>query len=259
MTSELGLVTLRNLDLWATVALAAAGLAVQLGPVPAAVRAVCGLPLVLLCPGYTLVTALFPGRLPAWPERVLLSLGLSLAVAILGAVALNGSPWGLQTGVWAWLFFGVTLAASPIGARRRADPEPALAGRPQPRPRKEHWALLGLAGLVTVAAVTLARMPGPVTGVLGYTVLWITPDVTPNASGVFLGMSSVELTPTHYRLTVTLDGRPILDWPAITLAPGEKWARAVELPQGQPGEIVEAVLFRLDTPGLVYRRVTLRR
>lgn len=251
--------TRRNLDLWTTVALAAAGVAVQLGPMPTAVRVFFGLPLVLLCPGYALMAALFPGRSLGWPERALFSFGLSLAVAILGTVALTWSLWGLQTGVWAGLFFGVTLAASLVGARRRAAQEPVRAGRPQPRLRIEHWALMGLAGLVTVAAVAVARMPGPVTGVLGYTVLWMTPDVAPsgvpNVRSVHLGINSSELVSTRYRLQLTLDGQLILDEHDINLMPGESWERQIELPQSRG--MVEATLYRVDNPGLVYRRVSL--
>jgi hypothetical protein len=237
-----------------------AGVAVQLAPVPPGLKAAGGLPLVLLCPGYALVAAIFAGRLTSWPERVLFSLGLSLAVAILGAAVLNWSPWGLQTGVWVGLFLGVTLAASLFAARRRTDnPERISARRSHLRLPLEQWALLGMAGVVTIAAVTLVRMPQPVTGVLGYTILWMTPDTTSDAKGIRLGVSSSELTTKDYRLKVTTGGRLILDWLDITLAPGEKWEQAVDLPQGQPVGTVEAVLYRLDEPGAVYRRVTLQR
>ena len=101
----------RNLDLWAIVAVAGAGLALQWLAVVPGLRAAGGLALAVVCPGLALTAALFPGRLLAWPERVLFSLGLSLAAAILGAVLLNGTIWGLTTGVWAALFAGVTLAA----------------------------------------------------------------------------------------------------------------------------------------------------
>jgi len=231
---------------------------VQLAPFPVWIRVICGIPLVALCPGYSLVAAIFPGRSPGWPERVLLSLGLSLSVAILGALVLNASLWGLQTGSWATLFFVVTVASCLIAARRRANSQPARSVWATPRLRMSQLILLGLAGLVTVAAVRVARTPGPVTGVLGYTVLWMLP-ADQDENNIYLGVSSNELSPTRYRLTIKLDGQLVVDTPEITLAPGEKWERALDLPHVRSGEIVEAALYRADAPGSVYRRVTLRR
>ena len=254
----------RNLDLWAIVAVAGAGLALQWLAVVPGLRAAGGLALAVVCPGLALTAALFPGRLLAWPERVLFSLGLSLAAAILGAVLLNGTIWGLTTGVWAALFAGVTLAASLVAAwRRGAQPAQAEAdpGARWPGPGLG-WRpalLLGLAAILSVTALTLARTPPPAIDVLGYTLLWATPAGDASAPGINVGISSSELTTTHYRLTVTFDSRRFLDMPDITLDPGGKWERLIAVPAGQPGGLAEAVLYRLDAPTVVYRRVTLLR
>ena len=248
---------MRDRDLWLVAALAAAGLAVQFAPVPALLRAGFGLPLVLFCPGYALVAAVFPGRVLAPLERALLSVGLSLGVAILSAIVLNGSPWGLQTVPWASLFLLVTLAASLIAARRRTEPSPEPTRLPQLR-----WAqiaLLSLAGLLTVGAITLARLPQPTTNVLGYTVLWMTPDDAPRVTSVHLGVSSSELTVTGYRLQVSLDSRTVLYQDVFQLAPGQSWAELLELPPGNATGDLEAVLYRTDQLNVVYRRVLFRR
>jgi hypothetical protein len=156
------------------------------------------------------------------------------------------------------------VGASLVAARRRGDYSLDFSGKaparlPQRKLEWSQWTLLGLAALLTVSAVTLARTPPPTTGVLGYTLLWITPAVDANTPGVRLGMSSSELQTTHYRLRVTLDSRLFLDLPDITLEPGGKWERLIAPPSGQPVRIVEAVLYRMDEPGTVYRRVTLLR
>jgi hypothetical protein len=189
-----------------------------------------------------------------------LTLGVSLALAILGAVGLNGSPWGLGTGAWAGLFGGVTVLASLVAARRRqAVSETISIAMPQSGLGWSQWALLGLAGLLTVGAVTLVRTPRPVSGVVGYTTLWITPGAEPDTTGIRLGLNSSEFTTTSYRLTVSLEGRLALEVPEITLEPGGTWERRIELPEATLATVVEATLYRLDAPTVIYRHVRLRR
>jgi hypothetical protein len=150
-----------------------------------------------------------------------------------------------------------------VAAWRRAAIQPAVApSRAQREPAPAPWgpvgqfALLGLAGLVAVGAVLWVRAPQPVSGVLGYSLLWLAPDAqAPNS--VRAGISSSELAPVDFHLVVTVDGRRFADDPDIHLAPGQQWEQALVLPPGTPVGVVEAVLFRSDTPTLVYRRATL--
>jgi hypothetical protein len=249
----------RNLDLWLVMGVAAVGLAAQMPGVPAIVRVAGGLALVVFCPGYALVAALFPGHTLGWPERTVLGLGLSLAVAMIGAVVFNWSPWGLQAGVWAGLAGAVTFAAGLVAAaRRRSEPRTPAFVRVWRAPGMTQWALLGLAGLVTAGAVIWVRVPRTATDVLGYTQLWMVADEQ-NADRIRLGFNSGELSTTGYRLTVAVDGRLVLVESENGLSPGRKWEREFELPVSQSVSVVEAVLYRLDDPSFVYRRVTLAR
>lgn len=60
------------------------------------VQIILGLPFILFFPGYVLLAALFPqkGRLES-NERIMLSLGMSIAVVPLIAMILNFTPWGI--------------------------------------------------------------------------------------------------------------------------------------------------------------------
>ena len=60
-------------------------------------RIVLTLPLILIIPGYCLIAALFPkkGEIDL-PERIMLSIGLSLAVVPLIGLGLNFTPWGIR-------------------------------------------------------------------------------------------------------------------------------------------------------------------
>lgn len=62
-----------------------------------ALRIVLALPLALFIPGYTLLSALFPRRDSlGGVERIVFSLGLSIAINILIGVILNYTPWGIN-------------------------------------------------------------------------------------------------------------------------------------------------------------------
>lgn len=59
-------------------------------------RIVLGLPILLFCPGYTLVATLFPNKQGIGAvERIILSFGVSIAVVSLFGLALNYTDWGI--------------------------------------------------------------------------------------------------------------------------------------------------------------------
>src|SRR3954468_21171576 len=76
-----------------------------------AVRVLVALPFVLVLPGLALTAALFPTGALDVAERLLFSLGLSLAITALGGLVLQLTPWGLRPASWALLLGLVTLAA----------------------------------------------------------------------------------------------------------------------------------------------------
>src|SRR5215211_7765462 len=59
-------------------------------------RVMLALPLVLFLPGFALTVILFKRERVGIPERLLLSLGLSVALTALIGLILNWTPWGLQ-------------------------------------------------------------------------------------------------------------------------------------------------------------------
>jgi uncharacterized membrane protein len=84
---------------------------------PQAVRVVLGIPLVLVLPGFAAVCAAVPGRELSWGERLLASLGGSIAISVCVSVLLAATPIGLSKGsaaavlgvgttalaLWAWV------------------------------------------------------------------------------------------------------------------------------------------------------------
>src|SRR5262249_13317704 len=224
-------------------------------------RALVALPLVLFVPGYAITAAAFPsGRLGA-AERLLFSVGASLAVAALCGLMLHWTALGLRPAAWAVALGNVTLVSSLIAlARRWRQP----AGDPAP-PRVAPMTLLGggllgLAALLVAGALLIARDGAIHQRATGFTQLWVLPDSAASQDHVRLGVSNREPGQVGYRLLVTASGTIIGSWPRITLGPDEQWEATVALPTAQPtAATVEAVLYRLDAPETAYRRVLFRR
>jgi uncharacterized membrane protein len=220
------------------------------------------LPLVLVLPGYALTYALFTNRVLGVPERLVLSLGLSLVIVILGGLVLNWTPFGLRASSWAVLLSSITLGASVVALIR---------GRGE-RASRSGWVGIGLIGLnfrqglllsmagvvlcgaVAVSIIGAVRQPFP-----GFTQLWILPANGANKNAVRLGMNDRELTAVKYKLSVRVDGQVVKVWPSIDLRPNEKWEATLIIAQTTHtgAARVEADLYRGDAPTKIYRHVVL--
>lgn len=245
----------RSYDLALVVAVAAvAVILTALESSDVALRVIPALVLVLVAPGYALREALFPRPDADGPERILLTLGLSVAAAALGGLALNLTPWGLRATPWAALLGGLTLAASAVAfARRRGQPAAGPARR-APRLRLRDGLMFVLAALLVVVALREAQTEAIRRQSVGFTQLWVLPAGPADRAAVQLGVVSQEPALTRYRLRLEVDGRLVREWQSIALRPSEQWEQTIALPAGRGSEKVEALLYRLDAPETTYRR-----
>jgi hypothetical protein len=247
----------------AAVAMTLALLAPEIGPA----RALVALPLVLFIPGYAIVAAAFPSGRLGTTERMLFSLGASLALVALAGLLLHWTALGLRPAAWAVALGNITLVASLVALVRRWQQPAGDALRPLALPRFGSAGLtlaqagqLGLALLLVAGALLIARDGAIQQRATGFTQLWVLPDSAAQIDSVRLGVSNREPGAIGYRLLVTASGTIIGSWPQITLGPNEQWEATVALPTDQPAAVtVEAVLYRLDTPDTAYRRVLFRR
>ena len=91
---------------------------------PSILRVILGVPFILFCPGYSLISALYPRKLAIdGGQRWALSLGLSMVIVMLFGLALNYSPWGitLEPVLYSNAAFILTMAAV-TWVRRRGLP-----------------------------------------------------------------------------------------------------------------------------------------
>ncbi len=224
------------------------------------------LPLIFILPGYALSSALFPTQRFGTAERLILSLGLSLTAVILGGLLLNLTSFGLKTDSWALYLGGITVGACAVTLARRhrqsasksAFEWSSISGI---RLNLRQGLFIGIALLIVCGAVTLSIIGAQQQPRKGFTQLSLLPSggTTSANNAVSLGISNMEAQGMQYRLAVNMDGKVIKEWPTIVLSVGQQWKAILVIPpSGHAGATrVEAMLYRLDSPGTVYRDVVL--
>jgi uncharacterized membrane protein len=239
----------RHTDL--TVALALTVVAAAAAHLPSTapeLRAPLALPLVLALPGYALAAAIFGDDLPGVFERVVVSIGLSLAATMATGLMLHLSPFGLTARSWAVALPLVTAAALAAARFRRHGPPTRRAVSLRRRPRPSQLALVIAGSILAAAALAVARTPLAAPHADGYTALWLVKDK--RSAQLRVGVRSAELEATTYRLRIRLDGRALpTRW--FRLRPGAAWEQT--LPHG---EWAAASLYR-GGERATYRRVRL--
>jgi hypothetical protein len=240
----------RDLRLLAAVAVLCAVLALLI-PVDG-IALIFAVPLALFLPGYAIVAAAFARRKLAWPQVLLLSIALSLAVLVLGALVLNYAG-GIHPLSWAVLLLLVVFAGCRAAAVRRG------AGRggphwPRLQLRRLELAMLGGAVAATAAALVLASSAVPANDALGYTQLWILPKAGSHGSKAQVGVRSQQQTSVDFDLRIRAGAQRLVRR-SFRLAPGETRLVRLRAAPGNGVMPVVATLLRHNRPFKVYRRV----
>lgn len=247
----------RSPDLLATsgLALGAATLLALAGDLTL-LRLLASLPLLFVLPGYALTAACFPRHEFGWAERAASALALSLISAILGGLLLNLTPWGLQASSWVGLTLALTLGGCAVAAWRRRGYERAQDW-PAIGLRAEQLVVLALAGILVGWAVTMAVSEGQRTPAPDYVHLWVLPDPTRPSQAMQVGITGRgEDVPAAFRLQLKRGNYLLREWDRVGLDASGAWQTTVELRDLQAGSgALEALLYRIDAPDTVYRRV----
>ncbi|MCL4466869.1 MAG: DUF1616 domain-containing protein [Chloroflexi bacterium] len=248
----------RSYDLLAVVAITGAAVTLSFLSPGSAIQVAIALPLVLVIPGYVLMAAMFPKTMVGTAERLVSTLGLSLATVIVCGLVLNWTPWGLMADAWSLLLGVLSIGGSAFAFARRHSDTSFGNGRMRIGLTPRDGVLLTLAALTTLGAGLTAYYGAIEQSIPGYTQLWILPAEGGEETVIRLGVMSYEEGPTRYRLQVLMGGAVASEWAPIDISPGEKWEAVVRIPaaSSRPGE-VEAVLYLWNDPTRVYRRVAL--
>jgi uncharacterized membrane protein len=243
------------------------------------VRIALALVVLVFCPGYALLAALFPAkdRLRA-SERVALSFILSMSVVPLMCFVLNFTPWGIRTYpvVVCVVIFTVVTSAIAVFRRRKLSSEQRY--QPGIRLRLPRWtggtmfdkALSGIlilsilgASATLVYVATTARSVERFTefhmlGTAGEVADYPYDAVVGQPVEVTVGLTNQEHEYTTYRIEVSLDGTTVQEISSIGLPHGATWDQRVAIYPDRvgTGQKVEFVLYKEDSLD-PYRLLTL--
>ena len=244
-------------------------LAVVLLPWPG-LRLALAIPYVLLFPGYTLMLALFPQRdRMGGPERLALSLGLSLAVIPLGGLLLNYLPWGITTESVLYFVAVFTFLMSVIAfiILQRLDKddcfslELAVMNVGLGDGRDKLMALL-LVACIVGAGFGLNYVLNAPRGSDLYTEMYILGlesdigeypyEVAPGeVVEVTLGVINNEQQTVEYRLEIIIDNEIYTEAGPFSLDDDREWRQAVSFTPDTAGrQQVEFRLYRSDRDGM---------
>jgi uncharacterized membrane protein len=227
-----------------------------------ALSAAVGVPLIVALPGYAVTAAILPERALGVAERIVFTLGLSLALSALSGLLLHVSSLRLDAVHWS-LFLGLTtlgaVAVALSRSRAAARGDSIRSDRISRLPSgigisRGQGALIAMAAAITVAAVAMATHSAVNAPTPGFTQAWLD-STSPDAQSVTVGMRSSEHQTARFRVEMTVNGQPADQWPVITLRPGKQWRTTAHLPRVAPqGDQVQVFVYREGSPQ-VYRRV----
>jgi uncharacterized membrane protein len=213
-----------------------------------------GIMMVLFIPGYSITLAILPHL--EWAATLLLSLGISVSMVILGGFVLHYTPWGLQPFSWALWLSVISLPSCLVALYRRQMHPQEETVRTSPL-QWNSMVLVSflLTGMFIIAAIIIARYSAIQSGNT-FTQLWAIPGVNEDGYTIVVGIHNEEFVETEYSLVAESQGRTINEWNHIKLASGETWTTTLPLME-KPGSQITFLLYTANTPGREYRRVHL--
>jgi hypothetical protein len=203
-------------------------------------HALLTIPLVLFLPGYALVSAVFPTLVVPSVERLLMSVGGSIAISVLVGLGLGISPFGLNAGSWAVVLVALTLGLLVVAWVRRARAG-VVGARPRIASMPLRAAVLMVISVLIVADVVLgarlaateAQAPVPVQ-------LWLIP-VSGAHEQARLGVNS-GADGGDFRIVLTTQGETIHSFD-VTLGPEQTWETVVLFPEEIRAQPIVARLY----------------
>ena len=252
----------QNKDLFLILILAIINMVYACFPVrPFIMSMVLALPLVFLVPGYLFLELLIQKVAHDGTMHLLLSIGLSLSIDILGGFLLNIVPVGLTTLTWSLFLGTLTILCLLLCMVKRCRWQIHRDQRKRNLPTFCGFLLLTLTICVVIFAFLYTNNSIAEQKYQGFTKFWLLLDNhQTHICTVQLGIDSSETVTTTYQVEVKENNRYVAHWSSITLAPQDKWGRQLPIAtnHAQTARLpIEADLYREQEPTSVYRTVQL--
>jgi hypothetical protein len=232
--------------------LALAGVLIMLGGIAAEgaidaipfVRVLLTIPLVLFLPGYALVSAALPRLVMPTIERLLLSVGTSIALTIIIGVVLGWPTFGLSQQTWPLALVALSIILVVIAWARRFR-RGIVGVRPRIAPMPVRSALMIALAFVTVLDVVAGarifaqshELPVPIQ-------MWMLP-VAGQPDEARLGMTAGP-DGGAFRIVVSAAGQALHEFD-ITVTPQQSWETLVVLPSDTRAQPVVARMYAGDS------------
>jgi hypothetical protein len=218
-----------------------------------ALRVILGVPFLILGPGYSLTSAVFPHDPPDLSMRVALSLGLSIASAVLAGLVLNAVRIELTAHALLVAQLTITVVSCLVAWVRRGEPiAPVRPVGPAVLRSPWFWSTALLLAVFASLLALLAR-PLPDRAFAGYTQL---AALRAAHNGISATVRSAEQVTRSYRLVAVTASRRVVSR-EFTLSPGQEWAGTLPT-GGPPDQTIYIRLYRAGQPGVIYREVVHR-
>jgi hypothetical protein len=204
---------------------------------------------VVVGPGAMITRALPSGQRLGIASTAVLATGLGISLTLIAGLLLDRSPISLF-----WLgpiLIGITAVGLvwPLWRDRRAKPLGRMLGNAAARYAIDYdQAVMLLVALTLVTGAMIIARANADTALVTGAQLWIVPA----EGAVEVGAANIGSAPQSWRV-VAADGGDVLLDESVTLASGQRWTSALELPQGHG--TVRVTL--LDAKGAPLREVSL--
>ena len=238
------------------------------------------LPLTFFLPGYSIMQVLFRRTAPEQTQgqnrffrqpdqalerpvtsvdKILLGLGLSMAIDVLVGFSLNFLPVGINGQSWVISLSAITGVFTLLAFFLRSRDVPVAPDEtPHVRVTVQDGILFATATLVAALAILLSIFR-PLSPEPSFTQFWMLQNNQGSKEcTVSLGVQSYETAAESYHIIMTINKSQTTALSSIMLQPQQKWTQVVPITPGTSRDLfVEAQLFRDDQPGTQYRSVHL--
>ena len=235
------------------------------------VRVIFGLLFVLVFPGYTLLTALFPRKASLDSQmRLALTLGISLALVVILLLILNFTPWGirLNSSLFGLCIFTCVMAGISWFQRKRLSKEERFTPEinftftqffrtfQQQKTKDKILNILLVIVVIGVIGTVTYVIANPRDGenITQFYVLNLQGEadnyprdfVKGQQGSVLVGIVNQENKTTTYKVEILIDGEKVNEIDSIVLNQGDKWEQPVTFTPTTTGtnQEVEFELFK---------------